>query len=270
MGAKCLKCGYERTDLDRGDEAICPQCGAVYAKVEARLLRQKQEAALAKRKARVPRAQDRKPARAPVAAPLPAAAQKSRALIKCKDCGGVVSRNAETCPHCGAPVPEPPKLGCGGLLGILLLLGLLSPFLFPTQDELAGVDRAPAPLSAPKEDSPPSRSPEPKISDAECMRDLQCWGDRNGIRAGYPCRRAVERLAKYAHEWTDGWLGSKFPRFRWHDRAAGQLTFLGDSVRFQNGFGAWQNYAYSCDYDPHTDAVLDVSAWPGRLPPLRN
>jgi hypothetical protein len=268
MGAKCLKCGYERTDLDRGDEAICPQCGAVYAKVEARLLRQQQEAALAKRKGTLASTHDRESARAPVPAAVPAAARTSRALINCKDCGGIVSKKAEKCPHCGAPVPKPPKLGCGGLLGILLLLGLLSPLLVPTQDEPTSADRAsaPAPVSAPKKDPPPSRPREPQISDAECMRDLQCWGDRNGIRAGYPCRRAVERLANYSHEWTDGWLGSKFPRFRWHDRAAGQLTFIGDSIRFQNGFGAWENYKYTCDYDPRTDMVLDVSAWPGRLP----
>ena len=35
MGIKCLKCGYERKPSDSAPEYECPQCGAIYAKVEA-------------------------------------------------------------------------------------------------------------------------------------------------------------------------------------------------------------------------------------------
>ena len=35
MGKKCLKCGYERKKEDSAPEYECPNCGAIYAKVEA-------------------------------------------------------------------------------------------------------------------------------------------------------------------------------------------------------------------------------------------
>ena len=41
------------------------------------------------------------------------------ALIKCKECGKEVSKKAETCPHCGAPVKK--KGGSAGCLTIILL-----------------------------------------------------------------------------------------------------------------------------------------------------
>lgn len=102
--------------------------------------------------------------------------------------------------------------------------------------------------------------------DADCKSDLQCWGNKHGIKASFACRPFVERLAKYQFEWTDGWLESKFSRFRWKNKANGQITFVGDKIKFQNGFGAWQFATYSCDYDPIADVVLNVDATPGRLP----
>lgn len=78
--------------------------------------------------------------------------------------------------------------------------------------------------------------------EAECSTDLRCWGDKHHLRATVACARYVERLAKYQHEWTDGWFEPKFSRFRWKDKAKGQLTYIGDSIKFQNGFGAWQSY----------------------------
>lgn len=35
MARKCLKCGYERCPTDSAPEYECPQCGVIYAKVEA-------------------------------------------------------------------------------------------------------------------------------------------------------------------------------------------------------------------------------------------
>ena len=37
MGKKCLKCGYERQASDMGTDYECPECGAIYAKVESAL-----------------------------------------------------------------------------------------------------------------------------------------------------------------------------------------------------------------------------------------
>lgn len=102
--------------------------------------------------------------------------------------------------------------------------------------------------------------------EADCKTDLQCWGDKHSIKASFACRPHVERLAKYQFEWTDGWLDSKFSRFGWKNKAKGQLTYVGDKIKFQNGFGAWQFATYTCDYDPVADTVLNVAANAGRLP----
>ena len=100
---------------------------------------------------------------------------------------------------------------------------------------------------------------------AACRRDLQCWGEEHSFKAILPCESVLPRMAKYDYEWTDGWLEFKFPRFRWHDRDRGSLTYIGDKARFQNGFGAWQNVIYECDYDPATEQVLDFRVRPGRF-----
>ena len=91
-----------------------------------------------------------------------------------------------------------------------------------------------------------------------CRFDLQCWGDKHSLRATRPCQLAIENLALYDYEWTDGWLGTKFDRFAWKDRKAGTLAYRGSEIKFQNVFGAWQRLSYWCDYDPNTQTVLDA------------
>ena len=100
---------------------------------------------------------------------------------------------------------------------------------------------------------------------SKCQLSPACWGDRHLVMATSACAPVVERLAQYAHEWTDGFLGFKFSHYRWSDRDRGVITYIGDQIRFQNGFGAWQNYVYECDYDPSTELVEDVRATPGRI-----
>ena len=85
------------------------------------------------------------------------------------------------------------------------------------------------------------------------------------MTAGFRCEEPVERLAKWSHKWIDGVLEPKFGSFRWKDKDRGTLTYLGDRIQFQNGFGAWQDYVYECDYDPTAEVVLDVRAHPGHL-----
>jgi len=95
--------------------------------------------------------------------------------------------------------------------------------------------------------------------------DLQCWGDKNSVGASVYCATPVEKLAKYSAKWTDGTFELKFSRFRWLDKDKGTLTFIGDKIQFQNGFGAYQNHIAECDFDPNGNKVLDVRARPGRL-----
>ena len=97
-----------------------------------------------------------------------------------------------------------------------------------------------------------------RSKEAACRADLQCWGDKHSLRATRPCQRAIEALARYDYEWTDGWSGAKFDQFGWKKRSAGTLVFYGSKIKFQNGFGAWSHMTYQCDYDPNTQTVLDV------------
>jgi len=43
MGKVCKKCGHERRPEDIGPDYECPNCGAVYAKVEARMEKEIEE-----------------------------------------------------------------------------------------------------------------------------------------------------------------------------------------------------------------------------------
>ncbi len=94
---------------------------------------------------------------------------------------------------------------------------------------------------------------------------LDAGGERHLITASIECDGAIERFAKYDVEWTDGLLESKFSRAIWSDKEAGHVKYVGDKIKFQNGFGAWQNHIYTCYLDTNTRQVLNVEVFPGRL-----
>lgn len=94
--------------------------------------------------------------------------------------------------------------------------------------------------------------------DAECRKNIDCWTTRNELAAADACTKAIEAKAQYQAEWQDGLFGGKFSSARWAARDHGHLTFIGDSVKFQNGYGAWQKMSYQCDYNPDTGKVLEV------------
>ena len=85
-----------------------------------------------------------------------------------------------------------------------------------------------------------------------CRASLQCWGDKHSMRATVACRPLIESLARYDYKWTVGWLGAKLERFSWKDRKEGSISYTGNKIKFQNGFGAWQNMTYWCHYTPKT------------------
>lgn len=58
----------------------------------------------------------------------------------------------------------------------------------------------------------------------------------------------------------------KFSHAAWSDQDQGVITFVGDKIQYQNGFGAYLNSIYRCTYDPNIKAVVAVSAAPGSLP----
>ena len=79
------------------------------------------------------------------------------------------------------------------------------------------------------------------------------------MKGSSECRKKVEKLAKFDFEWTDGFLGSKFPSYLTKTQSPGVVVLAGDRVKFQNGFGAWQNVEYYCAYDVVNNNALD--AW---------
>jgi hypothetical protein len=214
------------------------------------------------------------------------------ALIKCSECRQTVSDKAMSCPHCGAPGPAlivPPPLpgrvakkrSTTAPVLIVLLLGVGGIFLV-----LHNTDKQ-APSATPVADSKPESVISQKrdadelarkkqleadelarkqAEEAKCRTDLQCIGDKKSIEATFKCVPIIERLAKNNFEWTDRWYEPKFGRFRWKDQKNLVVTYLGDKIKFQNGFGAWILSRYECDYNIATGTVLDARASAGRLP----
>lgn len=97
------------------------------------------------------------------------------------------------------------------------------------------------------------------------VRKIFSVGDKFNVSAGVYCKEPVTRLAKYTARWTDGMLEPKFSHFRWLDKSQGTITYIGDKIEFQNGFGAFQKHIYECDFDPARTQVLDVRVYPGQL-----
>ena len=101
-----------------------------------------------------------------------------------------------------------------------------------------------------------------------CRWDSKCWGDRHWAEAEVYCASEVEKLGRYAHKWTDGWTGKKFPVAIYdseENKKKGILFYAGDRIEFQNGFGAYQPHTYGCFYDTINKHVVEVVAQPGRF-----
>ena len=165
------------------------------------------------------------------------------AMAKCKECGKEVSTKAKVCPHCG--VKNPGVKTSEVIVGLLFILAV-------------GFGVVKCSGSTASDTAKP-------VADIDCQKELQCWGDKHLIAAGVYCKDSVARLAKFDARWTDGTLEPKFSKFRWLDKNAGTLTFIGDKIEFQNGFGAYQAHVYECDFAPATHSVLAVRAQPGRI-----
>lgn len=99
----------------------------------------------------------------------------------------------------------------------------------------------------------------------KCKLDLKCWAKEHDSDAIFASELLIERFAKYEFEWTSGFMESKISRYAWKNKSRYTLSYFGDKIKFQNGFGAWQNMIYQIDYDPINEKLLNVSVSPGRL-----
>lgn len=172
------------------------------------------------------------------------------ALVPCKECGNHISALARTCPQCGAP--------CGMLV---------TPLAKPKRDT-SRIEKAIGAvilfaIAYGLFESSTGTSEQSDYRSGCAADDLRCIGRKFEIYAGYNCKRQVERFAKYNVKWIDSTFDAKY--FRWANKVAGTVTLVGDSVQFQNGFGAYMPVTYECDLSADGKTVLDVRVHEGRL-----
>lgn len=198
------------------------------------------------------------------------------ALLTCPDCQGKVSDAAPTCPHCGRPMKAAPVApprgkavapakqtsGCAkvaaGFIGLIVLLVIIG-----NNSDKPAQDKAPTAQPA----SGAAPAPEPaKPSDADCAKDLHCAGEKHSIHASVYCKDKIEARAAHDVKWSDGMFSPSMSRYRWGNKDHTSITYIGDKVAFQNGFGAFTPMTYFCTVDVATDAILDVQVMEGRLP----
>ena len=175
------------------------------------------------------------------------------AMTKCKECQTEISTTADSCPKCGAKQVR--TSGCAKvalwffiIVGVLVVIAQCSSpsSVTPTSANEQKQDEKPTPTCA--------------------KDDLQCLGDKLIVAAGVYCKDPIERLATHSVRWTDGTFETKFSRFRWANKEAGQVTMIGDKAEFQNGFGAFTPVIYECDFAADGETVLGVRVNEGRLP----
>lgn len=169
------------------------------------------------------------------------------ALKPCKSCKHTVDTSAKVCPSCG--VKDPGVTAGQQIGGVIVLLIIIA--VVVSMCSSGDKDKETEKVA--------------QVDEAACRKDLQCAGDKYGISAGVYCKAPVERLGKYSSRWTDDTFEMKFSRFRWLDKQQGTITFIGDKIEFQNGFGAFQKHIYECDFNPVTNKVIAVRAQPGQL-----
>lgn len=100
---------------------------------------------------------------------------------------------------------------------------------------------------------------------ARCERDSKCYGDQLLGQAAFACSNEIEKKAKFSFKWADGSTASRLQRITWANKEETVLAYFGDKVMFQNGFGAWQNILYQCNFDPVRRQVVRIGIQPGRL-----
>lgn len=184
---------------------------------------------------------------------------KNRISVKstCSNCGTAYPAKIGKCPNCGSSVKMGKRRKNYILKGGLIIAGIGISLSMIFEEDISPAtsitSNAPASATVAAE-----AQPEPELSDEDCKKDTACWGKRHLTSAQTPCQRAIERQARYDFEWTDGWLGTRFMYASYEEDTAHIIVYSGDSLRLQNGFGAWSNYSYACEFDTRTKQVLDV------------
>lgn len=92
-----------------------------------------------------------------------------------------------------------------------------------------------------------------------CKNDLTCWGNKNLGKAIYYCQMELDRLPKYDHEWDSGYFNAEmFDSYKWQNKEKLIITYFGNGIKVQNGFGVWRHASYYCVYDTVNENVISA------------
>ena len=99
---------------------------------------------------------------------------------------------------------------------------------------------------------------EQRAKEENCKQDLSCWAEKHISYAGSYCDDQIQSRAQYEYKWENSWYENIFSHYKWKNKNNGILTYIGNKVKFQNGFGAFKTMHYECDFNPYTKEVLSV------------
>ena len=95
-----------------------------------------------------------------------------------------------------------------------------------------------------------------------CRGGRDCWSERHLLAAMAACQPEIEKLAKFKFEWMSRFGLNFNQKTYWKDVKEGTLTYAGDELYFQNGFGASVRVRYECDYHTILGMVANVRITP--------
>lgn len=106
MIKNCLKCGHVNENANGQELEACPQCGAIYSRVEAAVAKKAREKMAGMHAGAQPGAQ--LALNAGVGAHATEARTKRADEKFCSECGSAINAKAEICPRCGVRQLPPP------------------------------------------------------------------------------------------------------------------------------------------------------------------
>ncbi|EMD1178637.1 hypothetical protein VP758_005268 [Vibrio harveyi] len=88
-----------------------------------------------------------------------------------------------------------------------------------------------------------------------CDEDIDCIGLKNSYKASAHCIKYIEMLSNGKHKWVDISNERRFSHYRWFEDSM-IITYIGNNIKIENGFGLWEQYSYECDYSLKEGGIL--------------
>jgi hypothetical protein len=98
------------------------------------------------------------------------------------------------------------------------------------------------------------------IPNPVCEANIKCIARKFDVTGPARCHVAtnvrVDSIAKHEYRWVDSMFQPDFQSMQLG--GSGTITYTGDKLEFQNGFGAWNRAKYRCDYNYMTDTADNI------------